>query len=164
LLSSLTPLTEVVSGGRMSNSEVPESKFKPIFAAIAASLCACAIAVPAFALPTAPVSGLRVAHVSFVSAAKYNRRAPLAGAQIAQEGDESEPDYGEAQGLPHHWRGYEVQPYYSNGEEASHVRHEREEQEIRNHSNQDEETQEHAAGAMHGTNPGADQGYAPDSD
>ena len=107
----------------MIKIEIAKSRIKPIIATVGASIFACALAVPAFALPTISVSNPSGAGIVRVHG-KYDHTAPLAGQQFAEEGDE-------------------VQPY--GGEEDEHLRHEQMEQEGREElDHMGEEGEEHA--------------------
>ncbi len=106
----------------MITIETGKSKIKPILAAIGASVFACAFAVPALALPTTPVSN--PSRVLNPYSNNWDRTAPLAGQQFADEDNEAAP--------------------YS-GEESEHFRHEQAEQEGRETlHHMGEEGEEHA--------------------
>ena len=109
--------------------EISRLKIKPVIATLGASVFACVLAVPAFALPTTPVSSPSTAGI--ISAhGRYDHTAPLAGQQFAEEG------YGE--------RDYDVHPY-GDDDTNEHLRHEEMKQEGREElHHMREKAEEHA--------------------
>lgn len=113
----------------MIRIEIPRLRIKPIIAAIGGSIFACAIAVPAFSLSTAPVLTPRAQ--AYATAVDYDHSAPLAGVQLAGgEGEHYRGDY-QQHSYRNEYGGDENQPYY--GDEGEHARHEEEEQQDRLH-------------------------------
>jgi len=151
----------------MIKVETKKSRIRPIIATLGASVFACAISVPAFALGTAPVSNQSGAANAATS---YDRNAPLAGVQLA--GGEGE---NEVQPQPY-YGGEEAE--HQNHEEAEHEHHEELEHQGREEMNNlgeegeehaerlrnrvEEERAEHQRHEMEEHNP--DQGYNGDSD
>jgi hypothetical protein len=118
----------------MINIEITKSK---IIATVGASIFACALAVPAFALPTKPVSNPSDAGI-VITHGKYDHTAPLAGQQFAEEGDEVQPYDGEDN---EHLRHEEME--HEGREELHHMREKGEEHAERLRSRAEEERAEH---------------------
>jgi hypothetical protein len=118
----------------MIKIEISKSK---IIATVGASIFACALAVPAFALPTAPVSNPFAAGV-IKAHGGYDRTAPLAGQQFAEEGDEVGPYGGEDN---EHLRHEEME--HEGREQLHHLREEGEEHADRLRNRAEEERAEH---------------------
>ena len=118
----------------MIKIEISKSK---IIATVGASIFACALAVPAFALPTKPVSNPSNAGI-INTFGEYDHTAPLAGQQFAEEGDEVQPyDEGEEEHLRHEEMEHEGR------EELHHMREESEEHADRLRDRAEEERAEH---------------------
>ena len=132
----------------MINICLAKSRF---IATIGASLFACALSVPAFALPTKPVSNPSGAGIVNTSG-KYDHTAPLAGQQFAEEGDEVQPyDQREDEHLRHEAKEHEAR------EDLHHMREEGEEHADRMRNRVDEERAEHERHEMEEHHPYAHQ-------
>jgi hypothetical protein len=119
----------------MIKIEIIKSK---IIATVGVSIFACALAVPAFALPTRPVSNPSDAGI-IKTFGEYDHTAPLAGQQFAEEGDDEVQSYGGEEN--EHRRHEEME--HEGREELHHMREEGEEHADRLRDRAEEERAEH---------------------
>jgi hypothetical protein len=141
----------------MLKIEKGKLRIKPIMAGIGASVFACAFALPAFAIPTAPANNLN--HLRLVSSGDYDRTAPLAGLQLAGGEDEAQPYGGEES---EHMRHEEME--HEGREELRHMGEEGEEHAERMRNRVDEERAEHERHEMEEHNPYQEGEHEGDTD